>query len=145
MAHKFTKNEIAQQVIEDYKAVAGKVVLLSEVQCYDDSESLVEDVVLDPPVVARIDQYPTTDNSDLLHWNDEWLDPYLDVSILEPHPALANLRPSWTFGTCRSTKGEVQEAPFVLAGPDLQEKFRDAPGLDQETLGGCAPQPAPAP
>jgi len=136
---KFQKDEIERQAVADYDAVAGKIVLISEVQCYDEDNDLVEDVALVPPAIARIDHYPTVENDSLIHWNGEWLDPYLDVTILEPHPALAGLRPSWAFGVCRSTKGEVQDAPFTVASPELQERYKDSPGLDHEEIGGCAP------
>lgn len=137
---KFHREEIERQVIADYDAVAGKVVLISEIQCYDEDNDLVEDVKLVPPAIARIDHFPTVENDSLLHWNGEWLDPYLDVTILKPHPALANLRPSWAFGICLSTSGEVQDAPFTVAAPALQERYKEAPGLDHDKIGGCAPE-----
>jgi len=136
---KHTHAEIEQQVLEEYHNVAGKVVLISEVECYDEDGDSVT-VTCDPPAVARIDVLSTIDGNNLLHWMDnEWLDPYLDVTILEPHPAFADVRPSWTFGTCRSSTGEVEAASFTLAGPELQERYRNAPGLDHERVGGCAP------
>lgn len=142
--HRFLPEQLEAQALLEYEEVAGKIVLLHEVDCYDEADNSVT-VHLDPPVLGRIDPYYEIGDS-LIRWTDEeHLDPYLDVSILEPHPDFAGVRPSWTFATCHSTTGEVEPARYTVASPELQERYKEAPGLDQTVVGGCAPQATPVP
>ena len=123
----FLEEQIAAQVLIDYHEVAGKVVLLSKVDGYDENDAS-DTIYLDPPAVACIDPSPNPKKSDsLIRWtNDGQLDPYLDMTILEPHPALSGIRPWWIFGTCRPTDGKVEKAEFELAPRKLQERYSEA-------------------
>jgi hypothetical protein len=145
MTDRTNRKEIEQSAMVDYLQVAGKVVLASEVECYDASGSSVT-VHCDPPAVVRIFQYDTAQIfRDALRWSDErHLDPYYDIGLLEPHPAFEGVRPSWMYGTCRCLDGTVDRARFVVADDAMQERYRDAPGLsDADAAGPAAPGPRP--
>ncbi len=139
---RLTPAEIESQVSADYHAVAGKVVLLSEVECYDDSDNSVT-VTCDPPAIARISRYQDRPSlrENVCRWTDDsHCDPYWNIEILEPHPAFANVRPSWVYGTCRSTDGTVEPAAVAVADAVLQARYATAPALPYET-GAAAPHP----
>jgi hypothetical protein len=125
----FTEEQIEAQVKADYEAVAGKVILLTEVECYDENNDSVT-VECDPPVVARVIPYAGGANDEcVVRWmDDEACDPVYEIAILEHHPAFdeARARPSWIYGTSRCTTGEVGMSPYVIADEVLQERFRGA-------------------
>lgn len=93
----------------EYEALRGRVVLVSEVCCYTEQDDSA-DVPLDPPVAFRV---VGTRAEDTAHWNDDWLDPYLDVEPVDPaDPQLAGLRSFWIDGTSiNPTTGERQPSP----------------------------------
>ena len=64
-----TKGEVEDQVLTDYDNVSGKIVLISEVQCYDRRSDLVE-VICVPPAAARITPYIEI-GENLMHWLDK--------------------------------------------------------------------------
>lgn len=139
MTGRTVRKEIEQSAMVDYLQVAGKVVLASEIECYDATGSSVT-ALCDPPAVVRVFSYDSSQIfRDALRWSDErHLDPYYDISILEPHPAFEGLRPSWMYGTCRCLDGSVDPAPFVLADEAMQERYKDAPGLSDADVAGPA-------
>jgi hypothetical protein len=64
----------------------------------------------------------------------------------EPNRAFDFDRPSHALGTCVSTtKGEFRHARFDVAAPEMQERYRNAPGLDKEETGACSPPQVPMP
>ena len=76
--------DLEANAMADYQDYLGKVVTVDRLQCYlhDDSKDLDCGGV---PFVVRVT--PTQDE-DIKHWNDEYLDPYWNVEVVEPHPAL---------------------------------------------------------
>jgi hypothetical protein len=134
----FTEAEINAKVLADYRELAGKVVLVSEVECYDERSASVT-AVCDPPVVARIRPYSgdAKVREEVTRWTDaRHCDPMYDLEILEPHPALARLRPSWVYGTCRSVDGDVEPTSIVLADDAMQEAYTQAKGLPDDAVAG---------
>lgn len=139
-------DEIHAKAWSDYEALQGKVVLLSEVECLDSQNSSVT-AVCDPPVIARIAPYASTGHARqcIERWSDSThCDPVYDVSILEPHPAFAGLRPSWIFGTSYAFDPavSVETAKIVLADEVTQAAYAQAKGLSDDEV---APASAPAP
>lgn len=132
-----TEAEINAQVLSDYRELAGKVVLLSEVECYD-AQNCSATAQCEPPVIARIHPYSETRVRECVtRWTDNGnCDPVYDIEILEPHPAFAGLRPSWVYGTCRSKSGNVEPASIRLADPATQEAYHDAKGLPDDAVAG---------
>lgn len=125
----FTREEIERLCIEEYEAIVGKVVLVRMVECsHPDLGNIT--VVCSPPAVARVEPHRDGSASDLVRrWMDwESIDPVYDISILEDHPAFAdvNARPSWVYGTSRWLSGGSDPGGFVLADEATQEFYRDA-------------------
>lgn len=141
----FTQEEIETQVAADYDAVAGKVVLVRMVECNHPEYGNIT-VVCDPPVIARVEPYSEGSTSDLVRrWMDwENCDPVYDISILEDHPAFAevNARPSWVYGTSRWRAGGTYPAFFTVADEIMQEQYRDAKPLEFELDRATAPLPS---
>lgn len=141
----FTQEEIETQVAADYDAVAGKVVLVGMVECNHPEYGNIT-VVCDPPAIARVEPYSEGSASDLVRrWMDwENCDPAYDISILEEHPAFAevNARPSWVYGTSRWLAGGTYPAFFTVAGEELQARYRDAVPLEYDLERVTAPSPS---
>lgn len=87
-----------------HAAHLGKILLCREVTGYNDKDDSV-DVICDPPARMRVCSAMA---GDLEHWNDNWLDPYWDVTPVEPHPALDGIRSLWVFGTSYCTDGSIK-------------------------------------
>ena len=128
----FTRDEIERLCIEDYETVVGKVILVRMVECaHPDLGNIT--VVCDPPAVARVEPHRDGSSSDLVRrWMDwENIDPVYEISILEDHPAFAEIqaRPSWVYGTSRWLAGGSYPAGFQIADEAMQELYRDAEAI----------------
>jgi hypothetical protein len=108
----------------DHAAHAGQIILATVVTGYNEHDDSVE-VFCDPPARVRVCKAVRED--DLCHWNDhEWLDPYWDVDLVEPHPALAGIRSMWVFGQSYSTKGGVEPcSEWTVEQTSLTQKAKD--------------------
>jgi hypothetical protein len=137
------RGAIEAQAIADYDAVAGQIVLCTQVECYDAGTSVTAHC--EPPAVLRIYRYGSEKETrdGVLHWTDDkHLDPHYNVEVLAPHPAFAGLSPSWVFGTCRTTDGHVEPAPFALADEAARIAYAGAKGLsDDEVAPAAGPTP----
>ena len=104
-----TEDQMERDALAEHTALVGRVIRVREISGYVDEDS--QDFVLDPPVRLRV--LPTR-RADILHWNDEHLDPYWDVEILEPRPAtLREVRSAWFFGTTRH-QGRAEKLRYDL-------------------------------
>lgn len=100
----------------DYAASLGKVFLVDELTGYSDDDEFNPrhygyfDLKLDTPARVRLVH---TDEDSLKHWVDEWLDPYWNFELIEPHPQLpAKIRTMWGYGpSYNALTGERTEAP----------------------------------
>jgi len=141
---RFTKEDIELQVLADYRELAGKVVLLTEVEGYDE-RGISETVACDPPAIGRVVTYNAKDiGESVLRWMDgDNCDPLYEVWILERHPAFNDMSPSWVYGTSRSTDGTVSPGGVTLAPADIQRKYLHTPGLPNKRVGDCGvPEPS---
>jgi len=78
----------------DYQRALGTVIEVTWVYGYTNDDSV--EIQCDPPAKVRVLETP---DEDLRHWVDEWLDPFWNIELSEPHPAIgANVRGLWTFG-----------------------------------------------
>jgi hypothetical protein len=118
-----TIDELSKLAIADYRAVAGRVVALNEVDGYRGDDSVT--IILDPPTIAVIDVHGSEaamlDN--VLHGDADAVDPYYDVTLVGDDARLVGVRSLWTYGTCRTTGGGVEPAPFTLASPVIQRFY----------------------
>jgi len=144
MTQKFTEDQVERQVLDTYYEVAGKVVHASEVVCIDEDRREVT-VMCDPPAVLRIERGDLRET--VLRWTSSNLcAPIYGIAVLEPHRAFDFVRPSHIAGAVVSKKaGELREARFEVASPEMQERYRNAPGLDNEEIGDCSPPQRPMP
>lgn len=101
---------IEARAMRDYEQVLGKIVLVSAISGYFGNDSV--DIPLPVPAKVRID---TTTESTVKRWCDDWCDPYWEVSLVEPHPALIDVRSLWISGTCRHLDGKRTERSDVLS------------------------------
>jgi hypothetical protein len=112
-----TREDLEKWALEDYKKVVGKTFFVQEFSAYVNSEFMPYESVdfsLEEPVKAKV---VGTSEADVLHWNDEWLDPYWDLEILEipaamlaEHPKLAKMASVYMFGDSYSLDGKIQPA-----------------------------------
>lgn len=116
-----TREEIQKWALEDHAQMVGKTIFVRQFTAYYMDGSV--DFSLEEPVKAKM--LPTPE-MDILHWNDDWLDPYWDLEILEipkkmlvDHPKLANITSPYMFGDSYSLDGKYQPARFEprLMGP----------------------------
>lgn len=120
---KWTKEEqvaAEHKAITAYEAVAGKVILITDLDGYVDDRQV--EIHLEQPALARVvklgSESAVRDN--VLHWtDDDWIDPYLDLEILTKHPELATLSSCWIFGHSFNPDGRSQLGSFALAPLDL--------------------------
>jgi len=144
MTEKFTESEVESQAIDRYHEIAGKVVLADEVVCVDEDNREVT-VMCDPPAVLRIERGDLRETA--IRWTSSNLcAPIYGISVLEPHRAFDFVRPSHVEGAVVSKKaGDLRPARFEVASPEMQERYRNARGLDNEEVGGCGPPRVPTP
>lgn len=95
--------DLEKQVLEDYRKVAGKVLLVNELTAYLGDTDEQGDLHFESPIAVRV--LPNQDEHSLLHYNDEWIDPYWDVEIVDNCDK--SLRGAYIFGTSyNSATGE---------------------------------------
>lgn len=93
-------------VLRDFKEIEGREILVSHLTGYKGDDSI--DFDLATPARVRVTATP---ESDLFHQIDDWVDPYWNLVLVEPHPELADVRSLWMFGHSYSVKG-VDAARF---------------------------------
>jgi len=144
MNQKFTEDQVERQVLDTYYEVAGKVVLAPEVVCIDEDRREVT-VMCDPPAVLRIERGDLRET--VLRWTvSHLMEPIYNIAVLEPHRAFDFVRPLHVEGTSVSTKfGVARKCRFEVADPEMQERYRNASGLDNEEIGDCSPPQRPMP
>ncbi len=102
------QREREKKAFEDFHEHYGLVVRAHVVRGYIGDDSV--DITFRPPIAVRITG-PLNPDCGINHWNDEWLDPYWDVSIVEPwHPQLQEhpLRSCWIDGPSYDPNGDRQ-------------------------------------
>lgn len=96
-----SEDEIEAAALAEHESMVGKILLASVVDGYEDDDNC-RDFACDPPARVRVMR---TARESVLHWNDDWLDPYWDVELVEPHPVLKGVRSMWVFGTSYNVDG----------------------------------------
>ena len=94
------REELEEQARKDHAEHVGKVLTVKNIQGYIGDES--GDFCCNPPAKVRV--LPCAHPEDLEHWVDEWLDPYWDVELVEPHPQLEGARSFWIYGISYNAK-----------------------------------------
>jgi hypothetical protein len=107
--HLMTDDEVEAKALAEHASYVGKEVLAQAISGYFLNDAF--DIVLSPPLRVRVEQSP---NGDICRWRDEWLDPVWDVTPVESHPQLANLRSFWVHGTSYHRDGRIQPGELLL-------------------------------
>jgi hypothetical protein len=102
-----TRSELESWVIEDYQKILGETIFVSDLSGYVDGSTV--DFDLKKPAKVKVVK---TSRDSLLHWNDEWLDPYWELELLEPHSELKGARSLWMFGDSYSLDGKYAPARY---------------------------------
>lgn len=74
-----TREEAEARVLEDYRLVLGQEIRVGYV--FGFANDWVEEA-FSPPVLVRVEE---TEESVLLNWRYDWIDPYWNVTVLEDH------------------------------------------------------------
>lgn len=101
--------QIHQKIKADYEDVIGRLILVSRPTGYVDENSIIFD--LKTPALVRVVK---TSNDDLFHQADkDWIDPYWNIELLEPHQELKEARSLWMYGTSYNIRtGQMDPARF---------------------------------
>lgn len=105
------KEKIEAKVLADYQKLVGTVVEVAAICGYRLDDSV--DISLTPPAKVRIEP---TSNTSLNRWIDDWCDPVYEVTLVEPHPQLTDLRSFWIHGLSRHINGVSTEASDIVSG-----------------------------
>ena len=103
MTTKDQRRQYEQLALQDHARHVGKVVMVRELTAYPGTSDDSQDFVFDPPLAVRV--LPSS-SKEVIHWVDEWLDPYWDVEIVDTaHPNLPDgLEHPWMFGISYNTE-----------------------------------------
>jgi hypothetical protein len=104
--------EAERRAIDDYKAVLGTIIEVADITGYNERDDSID---VYGPFKVRVD---TTDEPSVLHWNDEHLDPYWDVTPVGEYAELAGMRSFWVHGhSYLAEEGKpLQEAERAFVG-----------------------------
>jgi hypothetical protein len=108
--------ELEARAESDFNQVKGKFFAVTAV-------NFVNGVLdLDTPAIVRVSH--RIDPDDLRHWNDEWLDPYWELELAQPHPQLSNLvkkHSIWTYGISYNLNGKIDSRTNLQPLPKKQQ------------------------
>jgi len=130
-------DELEARAISAFYATKGRVFRADFITGYNDNDDSV-DIYPDPPALVRVIE---TARDSILRWQDDWLDPYWDVELVEPHPQLEGIRslcvdgPSYNVKDGRVTPTRLVEVPGEARPETPQDVVETEPD----------PEPAPAP
>ena len=89
----FDRAPLEEVALTEYNEQLGKLLEVNYICGYTGNDS--GDWMCDPPIIVRLD---ATDRSSILHWNDEWLDPYWDVTLISGTLPVEGIRSLWIDG-----------------------------------------------
>lgn len=97
------REQLEQRALAAFREYEGRLVEVGYLCGYNQHDDS-EDVACDPPIIVRIDR---TNEQSVLHWNDEWLDPYWDVTVVRGDAR--GLRSCWIDGpSVNAITGETE-------------------------------------
>ncbi len=100
---------IEATVRTDYERYLGQEVLVHRICGYVADDSV--DLDLDPPARVRIEK---TSATSLTRWIDAWCDPLYEVTLVQPHPQLVEVRSLWIYGQSYHLDGKQVEASDIV-------------------------------
>lgn len=128
---RLTDSEVERLCLDAYHALVGKVVLATEVECYQAGEALT--LVCDPPALVRISRMADrTVDAFVTRWMDaDVCDPAYDVSLVDLTDArFEGIEPSWIYGVSHYRDGTSDVAYFQLASDEIQDRYAETEAVD---------------
>lgn len=107
-----TRKGAEDEALADYEAALGTEIQVAEITGYRDDRSV--DVRLDRPIRVRVTQ--SSFQHDVLHWNDDFLDPIWNVELVDRPRELEGLSNFWVFGPSYRVVTPRIQTP-TLTGP----------------------------
>lgn len=106
-----TRAEIEARVREDAARLAGRIILVQDLDGCVCGQGAVRHCYIIRPVRARV----LLGSSSIVRWVDDyWCDPVYDVELLDDRPDLADLSSAWLYGSSHSVTGRTVPALFVV-------------------------------
>jgi hypothetical protein len=105
-----THSEILTMAMLDFAKVTGKKIKTTYLMAYFGNEQ--REIHFNPPLEILID--PNTDVQSLTHMNDEFLDPYYDITWHAPHPDLEGATSLYLDGISRNTLTGISETKHLI-------------------------------
>lgn len=96
---------IEKLAADDHQHFVGKKFLVSVLMGYSGEKSVVVDLKI--PVEVIIQNSPA---SQIMSWNDNWLDTNYNVELVKSHPELDGVRNLWMDGHSYHANGKQTEA-----------------------------------
>jgi hypothetical protein len=92
--------------LETFRSHKGKVLLVRFLDGYRGNDSCTQE--FNPPIRVKVVE---TNRFDIIHWNDDYLDPYWDVAVLDHRQELNGLRSTWVNGpSINIPTGQVEQS-----------------------------------
>jgi hypothetical protein len=103
-----TPPQLEAEAIREYEALRGKCVHVYAISGYIGNNSV--DAKLKEPVLVKVE---ATSRDCIRRWHESWLDPVMEVSIVNPTDEVQELRSTWVYGTARHANGSIEQSDFV--------------------------------
>lgn len=88
----YRKEYLEGEALKDYQNVLGKVIYVNHVNGLNEQDISVY-MAFAAPIPVRVEE-----SQDLFNWNDGWLDPYWNVSLVTDVPRLRGVRSFYVYG-----------------------------------------------
>ena len=103
--NKMTRDVAEALVLQDYREHYGKLLRVSYLAGTDKNGDSIDKYVDGVLIVRLLD----TNEDSVLHWNDEWLDPYWDVEVIQGAELVVGINNPWIDGPSYNTKTGERE------------------------------------
>lgn len=109
------RKRIEQDAIARHRRHVGKLIEVAYLCGYDNRDDSC-DIACNPPAIVEVQ--PMRPEDGVIHWNDEWLDPYWDARLIYGPAQAWKLRSHWIDGPSVNAKtGEVEWPNVRVLGP----------------------------
>lgn len=105
-----TRETLENKALKDYESVSGKIIYPVWVTFSSEDEES-NDFYVGGETPLRV--IPNQSERTILHWNNEWLDPYWDLELIGTIPELEHLKNPlfWTHGKSYHLPKKIGRTP----------------------------------
>ena len=104
------REQMNSVALEEYRRHAGKLLEVGYICGYTSDGDGSNDCACVPPIIVRVtvnqNRHP---HQGLLHWNDEWLDPYWDVELVSGNLPKEACQSIWIDGPSHNAETGARE------------------------------------